>query len=141
MGQVRNDYDVVAKISIVPRGPAGGVTIFMPSEDRLNSGTCRDFEQGVGVGVCVNHLFAKVSVFSFQVCRGLAAYSVMPANEASGIGGWSYGRIALYLQRGGQDPYPPTKSGAFPFPETRFSGSVERNSTCQTCQCCSCMLA
>jgi len=29
---------VVAKISIVPRGPAGGVTIFMPSEDRLNSG-------------------------------------------------------------------------------------------------------
>ena len=33
-----NDYDVVAKISIVPRGPAGGVTIFMPSEERLNSG-------------------------------------------------------------------------------------------------------
>ena len=30
--------------------------------------------------------------------RGLAAYSVMPANEASGIGGRSYGRIALYLQ-------------------------------------------
>jgi cell division protease FtsH len=33
-----NDFDVVAKISIVPRGPAGGVTIFMPTEDRLNSG-------------------------------------------------------------------------------------------------------
>ena len=33
-----NDYDVVAKISIVPRGPAGGVTIFTPSEDRLDSG-------------------------------------------------------------------------------------------------------
>ena len=31
--------------------------------------------------------------------RGLAAYSVMPANEASGIGGRSYGRIALYLQQ------------------------------------------
>ena len=30
--------------------------------------------------------------------RGLAAYSVMPANAASGIGGRSYGRIALYLQ-------------------------------------------
>ena len=29
--------------------------------------------------------------------RGLAAYSVMLANEASGIGGRSYGRIALYL--------------------------------------------
>ena len=33
-----NDYDMVAKISIIPRGPAGGVTIFMPSEERLNSG-------------------------------------------------------------------------------------------------------
>ncbi|CAK8985182.1 unnamed protein product [Durusdinium trenchii] len=33
-----NDYDIVSKISIVPRGPAGGVTIFMPSEERLNSG-------------------------------------------------------------------------------------------------------
>jgi cell division protease FtsH len=33
-----NDFDVVAKISIVPRGPAGGVTIFMPSEERLNTG-------------------------------------------------------------------------------------------------------
>ncbi|CAK0814503.1 unnamed protein product, partial [Prorocentrum cordatum] len=38
LGALMNDYDVVAKISIVPRGPAGGVTIFMPTEDRLNSG-------------------------------------------------------------------------------------------------------
>eukprot|EP00913_Durusdinium_trenchii_P003936 g3645.t1 len=38
LGALVNDYDAVAKISIVPRGPAGGVTIFMPSEERLNSG-------------------------------------------------------------------------------------------------------
>jgi len=38
LGALMNDYDVVTKISIVPRGPAGGVTIFMPSEERLNSG-------------------------------------------------------------------------------------------------------
>ncbi|CAE8631437.1 unnamed protein product [Polarella glacialis] len=38
LGALMNDYDVVAKISIVPRGPAGGVTIFMPTEERLNSG-------------------------------------------------------------------------------------------------------
>jgi len=38
LGALMNDYDVVAKISIVPRGPAGGVTIFMPSEERLNTG-------------------------------------------------------------------------------------------------------
>ena len=38
LGALMNDYDIVAKISIIPRGPAGGVTIFMPSEERLNSG-------------------------------------------------------------------------------------------------------
>lgn len=38
LGALMNDFDIVAKISIVPRGPAGGVTIFMPSEERLNSG-------------------------------------------------------------------------------------------------------
>merc|ERR1719382_2066956 len=38
LGALMNDYDVVAKISIVPRDPAGGVTIFMPSEERLNTG-------------------------------------------------------------------------------------------------------
>merc|ERR1712032_1726962 len=38
LGALMDDFDVVAKISIVPRGPAGGVTIFMPTEDRLNSG-------------------------------------------------------------------------------------------------------
>merc|ERR1719476_158050 len=38
LGALVNDFDVVAKISIVPRGPAGGVTIFMPSEERLNTG-------------------------------------------------------------------------------------------------------
>lgn len=30
--------DPVAKISIVPRGPAGGLTFFAPSEQRLESG-------------------------------------------------------------------------------------------------------
>ena len=41
LGALMNDYDIVSKISIVPRGPAGGVTIFMPSEERLNSGEIR----------------------------------------------------------------------------------------------------
>merc|ERR1712079_372168 len=46
VGALMNDYDVVSKISIVPRGPAGGVTIFMPTEDRLNSGPySNDFQQ------------------------------------------------------------------------------------------------
>jgi hypothetical protein len=32
------EYDPVAKISIVPRGGAGGLTFFAPSEERLESG-------------------------------------------------------------------------------------------------------
>ena len=57
----------------------------------------------VGVCVCVELLFLRFlscnTIFqrlAAENCRGLAAYSVMPANEASGIGGRSYGR--MYLQ-------------------------------------------
>ena len=32
------EYDVVNKISIVPRGGAGGVTIFTPNEETMESG-------------------------------------------------------------------------------------------------------
>lgn len=32
------DYDDIKKVTIVPRGPAGGVTYFMPSADRVDSG-------------------------------------------------------------------------------------------------------
>ena len=32
------DYDLVSKISIVPRGAAGGVTIFTPNEEAMESG-------------------------------------------------------------------------------------------------------
>ena len=32
------EYDPVTKISIVPRGQAGGLTFFAPSEERLESG-------------------------------------------------------------------------------------------------------
>ena len=32
------DYDPVAKVSIIPRGQAGGLTFFTPSEERMESG-------------------------------------------------------------------------------------------------------
>lgn len=35
------EYDPVQKISIVPRGAAGGLTFFAPSEERLESGLYR----------------------------------------------------------------------------------------------------
>merc|ERR1712216_321589 len=38
VGALMPEYDPVAKISIVPRGAAGGSTFFAPSEERLESG-------------------------------------------------------------------------------------------------------
>lgn len=38
VGALMPDYDPVQKISIIPRGRAGGLTWFMPSEDRVDTG-------------------------------------------------------------------------------------------------------
>ena len=38
VGALLPEYDPVTKISIVPRGQAGGLTFFAPSEERLESG-------------------------------------------------------------------------------------------------------
>merc|ERR1712054_327678 len=38
LGAVMAEYDLVSKISIVPRGGTGGVTIFTPNEEAMNSG-------------------------------------------------------------------------------------------------------
>lgn len=38
VGALLPEYDPVTKISIVPRGAAGGLTFFAPSEERLESG-------------------------------------------------------------------------------------------------------
>ena len=43
--------------------------------------------------VCVETLYLRT--LSVKKSRRLAEYFVMPANEASGMGGSSYGRIAL----------------------------------------------
>jgi cell division protease FtsH len=38
MGLLLNDFDVVRKVSIVPRGGTGGATYFEPTEDRMDMG-------------------------------------------------------------------------------------------------------
>jgi cell division protease FtsH len=38
VGALMPDYDPVQKISIIPRGQAGGLTFFTPSEERMESG-------------------------------------------------------------------------------------------------------
>jgi cell division protease FtsH len=47
VGALIPDYDQVAKITIMPRGGAGGLTFFAPSEDRVDSGLyTRQFLEG-----------------------------------------------------------------------------------------------
>jgi cell division protease FtsH len=38
LGALMKEYDLVNKITIVPRGGAGGVTIFTPNEEAMESG-------------------------------------------------------------------------------------------------------
>lgn len=38
LGCLMKEYDLVNKISIIPRGQSGGVTIFTPEEEAMNSG-------------------------------------------------------------------------------------------------------
>lgn len=38
IGALMQEYDLVSKISIVPRGGTGGVTIFTPNEEVMESG-------------------------------------------------------------------------------------------------------
>ena len=46
VGALMPDYDTVQKISIIPRGQAGGLTFFTPSEERMESGLySRDYLQ------------------------------------------------------------------------------------------------
>lgn len=59
IGALMPEYDPVAKISIVPRGAAGGLTFFSPSEERLESGLYR-------CGV-----LSRVHQLSFKALRGL----------------------------------------------------------------------
>lgn len=47
VGALTPDYDQVAKISIIPRGGAGGLTFFAPNEQRVDSGLySRQFLEG-----------------------------------------------------------------------------------------------
>ena len=59
IGALMPEYDPVAKISIVPRGAAGGLTFFSPSEERLESGLYR----------C--GAFSRVQQLSSKALRGL----------------------------------------------------------------------
>jgi cell division protease FtsH len=50
VGALMPDYDPVQKVSIIPRGNAGGLTWFVPSEDRLSSRSYLQNQMAVALG-------------------------------------------------------------------------------------------
>lgn len=75
VGALMPEYDPVAKISIIPRGQAGGLTFFAPSEERLESGlysrSYLENQMAVALGGRLVHLSIKetctVTLFDFGV--------------------------------------------------------------------------
>lgn len=97
VGALMNDYDAVTKISIVPRGPTGGVTIFMPSEERLENGLySKEFLENricvaLGGRIAEEMLLGKANVTTgasgdFQQCTQVAKTMVMKLGMSEIIG-------------------------------------------------------
>jgi cell division protease FtsH len=63
VGALMPDYDPVQKISIIPRGRAGGLTWFTPSEDRMESGLYSRFYLQNQMAVALGGRIAEELVF------------------------------------------------------------------------------
>ena len=82
VGALMPEYDPVTKISIVPRGAAGGLTFFAPSEERLESG-----------------LYSRNVCASSPPDEGLRAVQLRNASHSFGCSGlsWSCARAGIWL--------------------------------------------
>lgn len=77
------EYDPVAKISIIPRGQAGGLTFFAPSEERLESGlysrSYLENQMAVALGgrsvFLLNLSLQKLSCFNLSLRRDHYSFS------------------------------------------------------------------
>ncbi len=63
VGALMPDYDPVQKISIIPRGRAGGLTWFTPSEDRMESGLYSRFYLQNQMAVALGGRIAEEIIF------------------------------------------------------------------------------
>ncbi|KAM0841615.1 hypothetical protein ACQ4PT_058902 [Festuca glaucescens] len=63
VGSLIPEYDPVAKISIIPRGQAGGLTFFAPSEERLESGLYSRSYLENQIAVALGGRVAEVVIF------------------------------------------------------------------------------
>merc|ERR1712084_161856 len=111
LGALMEEYDLVNKISIVPRGPAGGVTIFMPSEERLNTGLySKEFLENrmcvaLGGRIAEEIINGKDNVTTgasndFQQCTQVASAMVTQLGMSEVVGQRIVGQ-----QQGGSGPF------------------------------------
>jgi cell division protease FtsH len=123
VGALLPEYDPVAKISIVPRGAAGGLTFFAPSEERLESGlysrSYLENQMAVALGgrVAEELIFGPEDVTTgasgdFQQVSRVARMMVaqMGFSEKLGQVAWSSGGGSQFL--GSSVAQPPDCSGA-----------------------------
>jgi len=97
LGALINDVDIRAKISIMPRGPAGGVTSFMPSVERLSSGLySKEFLENRMCVALGGHLAEEIingrenvtleASNDFQQCTQVAKQMVMSLGTSPDMG-------------------------------------------------------
>ena len=66
VGALTPNYDTVTKITIAPRGNAGGLTLFAPDEDRLESGLyTKDYLKSI-ISVALGGRIAEEIIFGEQ---------------------------------------------------------------------------
>lgn len=73
VGALMPEYDPVAKISIIPRGQAGGLTFFAPSEERLESGLYSRSYLENQMAVALGGRFVHNQIR--DICSGLRVHS------------------------------------------------------------------
>uniref|UniRef100_A0A7S3QR73 AAA+ ATPase domain-containing protein n=1 Tax=Dunaliella tertiolecta TaxID=3047 RepID=A0A7S3QR73_DUNTE len=117
VGALMPEYDPVSKISIVPRGAAGGLTFFAPSEERLESGlysrTYLENQLAVALGgrIAEELIFGEDDITTgasgdFQQVTRIARLMVTQLGFAPELGqvSWSGGGGGMMASQMGQPP-------------------------------------
>jgi cell division protease FtsH len=81
VGALMPEYDPVAKISIVPRGAAGGLTFFAPSEERLESGLYSRSYLENQMAVAMGGRVAELTIFGPEKVTTGASNDIMQATD------------------------------------------------------------
>mmetsp|Transcript_12990 Transcript_12990/g.36851 ORF Transcript_12990/g.36851 Transcript_12990/m.36851 type:complete len:569 (-) Transcript_12990:531-2237(-) len=115
VGALTPDYDQVAKVTITPRGGAGGLTFFAPSEDRVDSGLySRQYLEG-SMAVALGGRVAEEIIFGDDEITTGASNDLERVSSVAKAMVTEYGmseRIGQVALGGGQGGAPPPQMSA-----------------------------